>query len=50
MYIHIHVYILVRVTLRLVVYRQSVCFGAEPLEIHGQNFFLNWTPALIVLI
>jgi hypothetical protein len=29
----------VRVTLRLAVYRQSVRLGAEPLEIHGQNFF-----------
>jgi hypothetical protein len=28
----------VRVTLRLVVYRQSVRLGAEPLETHGQNF------------
>jgi hypothetical protein len=29
----------VRVTLRLAVYRQSVCLGAEPLETHGQNSF-----------
>jgi hypothetical protein len=29
----------VRVTLRLVVYRQSVRLGAEPLETNGQNFF-----------
>jgi hypothetical protein len=36
----------VRVTLRLEVYR----LGAEPLETHGQNHFLNWTPAVIVLI
>jgi hypothetical protein len=31
----------VRVTLGLAVYRQSVRLGAEPLETHGQNFFLN---------
>jgi hypothetical protein len=30
---------LVRVTLRLAVYRQAVRLGAEPLEIHGQNCF-----------
>jgi hypothetical protein len=29
----------VRDTLRLAVYRQSVCLGAEPLETHGQNCF-----------
>jgi hypothetical protein len=29
----------VGVTLRLVVYRQSVRLGAEPLDTHGQNFF-----------
>jgi hypothetical protein len=28
-----------RVTLRLMVYRQSVSLGAESLETHGQNFF-----------
>jgi hypothetical protein len=27
------------VTLRLAVYRQSVCLGVEPLENHDQNFF-----------
>jgi hypothetical protein len=31
----------VRVTLRLAVHRQSVRLGAEPLEAHGQNCFLN---------
>jgi hypothetical protein len=40
----------VRVTLRLAVYRQSVCLGSETLESHGQIFFLNWTSAVIVLI
>jgi hypothetical protein len=30
-----------RVTLRLAVYRQSVRLGAEPLDTHGQIFFLN---------
>jgi hypothetical protein len=29
----------VKVTLRLVVYRQSVCLGVKPLETHGQRFF-----------
>jgi hypothetical protein len=29
----------VRVTLRLAVYRQSVCLGVKPLETHDQNFF-----------
>jgi hypothetical protein len=38
------------VTLRLAVYRQSVRLGVEPLKTHGQNFFLNWTPAVIVLM
>jgi hypothetical protein len=33
------------VTLRLVVYRQSVRLGVRPLEAHDQRFFLfNWTP------
>jgi hypothetical protein len=31
-----------RVTLRLLVYRQSVRLGAKPLEDHDQNFF--WVP------
>jgi hypothetical protein len=34
-------YFRVRVTLRLAVYRQSVRLGAELLETHGQNFFLQ---------
>jgi hypothetical protein len=38
-----------RVTLRLAVYRQSVRFGASPLETHGQNFF-NWSPTVLVLM
>jgi hypothetical protein len=44
------IWVRVTVTLRLVVYRQSVRLGAEPLKTHGQNVFLNWTPAVIVLI
>jgi hypothetical protein len=36
----------VTVTLRLAVYRQSVRLGAQLLEIHGWNFFHNWTPAM----
>jgi hypothetical protein len=40
----------VRVTLWLAVYCQSVRLGAEPLKTHGQNFFLNRTPAIIVLM
>jgi hypothetical protein len=31
----------VKVTLRLTVYRQSVRLGAEPLEIHGENFLFS---------
>jgi hypothetical protein len=31
----------VRVTLRLTVYRKSVCLGFRPLETHDQYFFLN---------
>jgi hypothetical protein len=34
----------VKVTLRLVVYRQSVWFGAKPLEAHDQRFFLHLSP------
>jgi hypothetical protein len=30
----------VKVTLRLAVYRQSICLGVKPLETHYQNFFL----------
>jgi hypothetical protein len=33
----------VKVTLRLAVYRQSVCLGIKPLETHDQKFFPNWT-------
>jgi hypothetical protein len=29
----------VKVTLQLVVYRQSVCLGSKPLETNDQNFF-----------
>jgi hypothetical protein len=40
----------VKVTLRLAVYRPSVCFGIKPLETHDQNFFSpNWTLAILVL-
>jgi hypothetical protein len=31
----------VRVTLRLAVYRQSVCLGAKSSEAHDQGFFLG---------
>jgi hypothetical protein len=31
----------VKVTLRLVVYRQSVCLGIKSLETHNQRFFTN---------
>jgi hypothetical protein len=34
----------VRVTLRLVVCRQSVRHGAKPLETHGQRFFFQLNP------
>jgi hypothetical protein len=34
----------VKVTLRLVVYRQSVCLGVEPLETHDQRFFPQLNP------
>jgi hypothetical protein len=37
------------VTLRVAAYRQSVRFGAKPLETHDQRFFFNWTLAVIVL-
>jgi hypothetical protein len=40
----------VKVTLWLAVYRQSVSLGVKPLETHDQNFFFNWTPAVIVLM
>jgi hypothetical protein len=40
----------VTVTLRLAVYRQSVCLGAEPLETHGQNLSFSIEHAVIVLI
>jgi hypothetical protein len=46
----VRVRVRVRVTLQLAVYRQSVLLGAQPLETHGQNFFLIWTPAVLVLI
>jgi hypothetical protein len=35
----VRVRVRVRVTLRLAVYRQSVCLGASPLEAHDQRFF-----------
>jgi hypothetical protein len=31
----------VQVTLRLAVYRQSICLGVKPLETHDQNFFFT---------
>jgi hypothetical protein len=31
----------VKVTLRLAVYRQSVCLGVKPLETHNQTFFFQ---------
>jgi hypothetical protein len=34
----------VEVTLRLTVYRQSVCLGVEPLETHDQIFFPQLNP------
>jgi hypothetical protein len=34
----------VRVTLRLVVYRQSVCLGDKPLETHDQQFYFKLNP------
>jgi hypothetical protein len=40
----------VKVTLWLAVYRQSVRLGVKSLEIHEQNFFFNWTFAVIVLM
>jgi hypothetical protein len=42
----------VRDTLRLVVYRQSVRLGAEPLVAHDQSFFffLQLNPYVIVLM
>jgi hypothetical protein len=42
----------VKVTLRLAIYRQSVCLGAKPLETHDQIcfFFFNWTLTVIVLM
>jgi hypothetical protein len=46
----LHSQVEVEVTLRLVVYSQSVCLGVEPFETHDQNFFPpNWTLAIIVL-
>jgi hypothetical protein len=40
----------VEVTLRLSVYRQSICLGVEPLETHDQNlFFPNCILAILVL-
>jgi hypothetical protein len=35
----VRVRVRLRVTLRLAVYRQSVCLGAKPLETHCQNYF-----------
>jgi hypothetical protein len=32
----------VRVTLRVAIYDQSVCLGAEPFETHGQNFCFSF--------
>jgi hypothetical protein len=47
---HVLCYVQVQVTLRLAVYRQSVCLGVKPLETHDQNFFTpNWTLSLLVL-
>jgi hypothetical protein len=40
----------VRVTLGLAVYRQSVCLGPMPLQIHDQNYFFNLTLVVIVLM
>jgi hypothetical protein len=36
----------VRLTLRLAVYRQSVCLGVKPLETHDQRFFPPTEPLL----
>jgi hypothetical protein len=35
-----------RVTLRVAVYRQSVCHGDKSLQTHEQYFFFNWTLAV----
>jgi hypothetical protein len=40
----------VKITLRLVVYRQSVRLVAQTLEIHDQWYFINWTLAAMVLL
>jgi hypothetical protein len=37
--VRVRVRVRVRFTLRLTVYRQSICFGAKPLETHDQNLF-----------
>jgi hypothetical protein len=37
--IRVRVRVRVRVTLRLAVYRQSVCLGVRPLEAHDQRLF-----------
>jgi hypothetical protein len=39
----------VKVSLQLAVYRQSVCHGAKPLDVHDQSFFFKWTLAIISL-
>jgi hypothetical protein len=39
----------VRFTLRLVVYRKSVCLGAKSLETHDQYFFSKWALGVIVV-
>jgi hypothetical protein len=39
----------VKVTLRLVVYRQSVYLGAKTLENHDQYIFLDWTLGVAVV-
>jgi hypothetical protein len=37
--VEVEVEVEVEVTLRLEVYRQSVCLGVKPLETHDQSFF-----------
>jgi hypothetical protein len=44
------IWVRVRVTLRLAVYRESVRLGPKPLETHDQRFFFNWILAVVVLI
>jgi hypothetical protein len=42
--VSIKVKVKVKVTLRLAVYRQSICLGIKPLENHDQNFFFFLPP------